>query len=332
MLYSQAEIIKHHRELRGLTQAQLAEGICSRFHIIKAEAGTRKLSDYVFKDVLKKLDLNPDDFNIGISARDNDAVFYTQMNEEIQKHQYSKTKEPFIKIKNDISNYVSERGTKLTDLRYWEYLALEADMFIHYPLLDDSRSPIVVLPDVLKAREYAIKAIKLFRPDFDIEEIDNYFLTRRELYLINILANIYGFTGETQTKVDIYKKLISNYEKTNKEHVDTSSALNTTYAAILVNLAIGYKELCMWEECLQHSTEIMGKLINATNILTYAAALECKACSLMNLERIDEGKKYHKQLFMLLYGLGDGYESVIADFKKEYEEMFGGTIDIREDW
>ena len=86
MLYSQHEIIKHHRELKGLTQSQLAEGICSRGHIVNAEAGTRKLSPFVFKNILHKLDLNPSDFNIGIDVEDNDTIFFLQKESELLTH------------------------------------------------------------------------------------------------------------------------------------------------------------------------------------------------------------------------------------------------------
>ena len=109
MLYSQHEIIKHHRELKGLTQSQLAEGICSRGHIVNAEAGTRKLSPFIFRDILQKLDLNPGDFNIGIDVEDNGTTFLLQKESELLTHVANWDRKGLDKIKNDIKNFTNER-------------------------------------------------------------------------------------------------------------------------------------------------------------------------------------------------------------------------------
>ncbi|MCL1998094.1 MAG: helix-turn-helix domain-containing protein [Turicibacter sp.] len=100
MLYSQAEIIKHHRKLKGLTQEQLAEGICSRMHVMNAENGKRKLSAFIFRDVLQKLDLNPVDFNFGINAESEEMIFLLQMEQEFKLYLEQLNKASIEKIKN----------------------------------------------------------------------------------------------------------------------------------------------------------------------------------------------------------------------------------------
>ena len=336
MLYSQAEIIKHHRELKGMTQSQLAEGICSRFHIVKAEAGTRKLSDFVFRDVLLKLGLNPSDFSVGIGAEDKDTLFLLQMEEALKAFDYSAGKERAKKIKNDISNYLSIQKNKSKNDTFWKLLVLLADFNIYLPSSDDGTKPEMLMSDILKARECSVKAIELFRPDFDLEKIDTYFLTKRERALIIDIATTYSLAGETQKEIEILERLKNNLEKNHKDFL-RSPILKDDYLTLLSNIGMSYKDLEMWEKCLQHNEYSINIFLNAENIRSYAICLDSMAMCLMRLGRINEGKECYKRLLMFFYGLGSGYEKLnipklIAITKGGYEKDFGDTIDISEEW
>ncbi|MDR2168381.1 MAG: helix-turn-helix transcriptional regulator [Clostridiales bacterium] len=332
MLYSQAEIIKHHRELKGMTQSQLAEGICSRHHILKAEAGTRKLSDFVLKDVLLKLGLNPIDFNVGIDTADNDTIFYLQMEDALKTADYSFDRAPSIKLRNDIINYLGGRKNALVDARYWELLKLRVEIRIHRPDFAGSNKHEIDASKVLKSREYAISALKLFRPDFDIAKIDTYYLARREYMLIQSLAYSYGYLGELSKEIEVLDKLKINFEKHQKTlYMDTT--LNTFYATLLSAIGINYRLLGMWEQCLQHSINSKEIFLKSNDIVEYLQSLWNQSFSLMKLGRAGEGEESFKKYFMLLYAIGDGYAGYdIAERKKMYEDEFGGNIDIKVAW
>ena len=332
MLYSQAELIKHHRELKGMTQAQLAEGICSRFHIVKAEAGTRKLSDFTFKDVLLKLGLNPRDFNVGINTEDNDTLFYLQMEEAMRNPDYLTSKEKCIQIKNDIDNYLSGLKEEPANPTHWKELKLHAEIFIHMTRADSQYKPIIIMSDVLKVRECATEAIKLFRPDFDLDKIETYYLTRREYGLLNTIAATYRYTDDVQKNVEILEKLKANFEKHNKNFYENRD-LNEFYSILIGNIGIGYKFLDMWEKALELNTYSMKLSSDTSNFIVYAQSLYNKADALMKLGRTDEGKEHFKRFFMYIIALGDGYGGWdISQLKKMYEDEFGGTIDIMADW
>ena len=331
MLYSQAEVIKHHRELKGLTQRQLAEGICSRVHIVNAEAGTRKLSAFVFKNVLLKLDLNPHDFNLGINTEDNDTIFYLQKEREMLTCVANWDRNGLRKIKVDIYNYSQTSQTSQTDSKIRELLTLTIDMHLNMPQSDNIHNPDLSKPDILKARECAIRAIKLYRPDFDLNKMAAYFLTIREYGLISALATTYGYLDDLSKQVEILDKLKINYEKNQKIMIE-NYAVNTFYAGLLTNIGINYKLLGMWEECLRQATENMDIFLKYNDIKFYARGIYQRAYSLMKLGRADEGKEYYNKFFMIAYVL-DGYAAInFAVVKKEYEEVFGGTIDIRAEW
>jgi len=331
MLYSQQEIIKHHRELKGLTQSQLAEGICSRNHIVNAEAGSRKLSSFIFKEVLLKLGLNPHDFNIGIDVEDNDTIFFLQKEKEMLTYVSNWDREGLIKIRGDIDNYLETQRGKQTDAKIRELLTLTIDAHLNLPQADNIHNPDLPKPNVKIAREYVTKAIKLYRPDFDLEKIETYFLTIREYSLISTLATTYGYQDDLQREVGILDKLKVNFEK-NQKIIAGNYSINTFYSGLLTNIGINYKLLSMWEECLHQATENMDIFLKHNNIKLYARAIYQRAYSLMKLNRTDEGKGYYNKFFMIAYVL-DGYAAInFAVVKKEYEEVFGGAFDIRVDW
>ena len=336
MLYSQAEIIKYHRELKGLTQSQLAEGICSRFHIIKAEAGTRKLSDFVFKDVLLKLGLDPGNFNSGIDTEDNDTLFLLKTEEELKNFDYSAGKEKTKKIKSNIENYLSRKKISSKNDKHWKFLVLLADSYLHMPSSDNGIKPEILLSDCAKARDCSIEAIKLFRPDFDLEKISGYFLTNREYSLIIDIAASYAYAGELEKEIEILERLKLNLEKNHKNFLQ-GSVYKDRYLSLLINIGMSYKDLELWEKCLRHCEDSISMFLNAEKIRSYIICLDSMAMCLMKLGRTTEGKECYKRLLMFFYGLGDKYEKLnipelISTTKREYEKDFGGTIDIREDW
>jgi len=70
------------RELRiasGLTQEQVAEGICARQTISAIETGNRKPDIFIFANVLKKLNVNPAHYCSDI-ANDNEIYIYNKLN------------------------------------------------------------------------------------------------------------------------------------------------------------------------------------------------------------------------------------------------------------
>ena len=335
MLYSQKEIIKNYRKLAGLTQSQLAEGICSRIHIVNAETGVRKLSDFVFRDVLLKLGLNPNDFNIGIDIEDNDTVFFLQKYEEISTSVANWNRDNLIKIKDEINDYLIEKTTEPANAKAREFLMLVIETHINMPQSDNINNPDLPKPDILKAREYATKAIKLYRPTFDLNKIDSYFLTMREYQLINTLATTYGYLNDLPKEIEILNTLKINFEKNQKNIIEIKGLnpnINAFYSGLLTNIAINYKLLGMWEECLTQSIKNMEIFLKCNDIRLYARAIYQRSYSLMKLDKKEEGRHYYNKFFMLAYVL-DGFSGInFAVVKKEYEEVFGETMEIRVDW
>ena len=210
-------------------------------------------------------------------------------------------------------------------------MVLTIDTHLNLPQADNIHNPHLPKPDVLKAREYVTKAILLYRKDFDLEKIETYYLTVREYSLISTLATTYGDDNDLAKEVAILAKLKANYEA-HQQIIVENFAVNTFYTGLLTNIGINYKLLGMWEECLAHATTNMEFYIKYNDVKLYARAIYQRAYSLMKLGRIDEGKYYYNRFFMLAYVLHGEYAINFDIVKKEYEEVFGGTVDEKVEW
>ena len=194
----------------------------------------------------------------------------------------------------------------------------------------------VQTPDenLYKARDYTIQAIKLFRPDFDLDKIVTYFLTEREYSLLNTLAITYGELGDWEKQLEIMKNLKTSLETHSKIIIEYFGQrhVNKTYRALRLNIDIASASLGRWEECVQIATENMEFFLKYNDINLYARSIYRRAFSLLKLGRTEEGNEYYKKFFMLAYVL-DGNFSLNFDFvKKQYEELFGGQLEISAAW
>ena len=210
-------------------------------------------------------------------------------------------------------------------------LLLTIEMHLNMPQADNINNPDLPKPDILKAREYAIEALKINRPNFDLEKIGEYFLTQGEFAIISTLATTYGYANDLATEVDILAKLKVNYEK-NHKIVIADLAITDFYSMLLTNIGINYKLLERWEECLQQAISNMDFYIKSNDIRLYCRAIYQRAYSLMKLGKTAEGKEYYKKFFMLAHVLDGEFAINFAVVKKEYEEVFGGQVDIAVAW
>ncbi len=61
-LFNANMLIRELRKARGLTQEKLAEGICSRQTITKIENGERKPDWWTFKNIMLRLESDPENY------------------------------------------------------------------------------------------------------------------------------------------------------------------------------------------------------------------------------------------------------------------------------
>ena len=191
-IYNANLIIRESRKAQGLTQEQLAEGICSRETIVKLEKGERKPNWFVFKEILTRLGLDPEIYQGDIASEGDITLLkrYQRFFNLMNTHKLDEAKA-------EIDTMEAEKNTPAGKL--WQQ-GLGHELLLRMKASFYSAGALLDLPERYKyldpalAIKYTLEYIKLTRPDFEIEKIPDYFLAMYEYQLLTILAKSYAMT------------------------------------------------------------------------------------------------------------------------------------------
>jgi DNA-binding XRE family transcriptional regulator len=315
-LFNSSFLIKELRNGKGLTQTQLAEGICSRQTITAIEKGERKPDWYTFSLIMRKLDINPHQYFASVANEDevyvfNEAVkwqplFGTMDNEAI--------KAAIKKADND------KRFASGTGKRY--LLSLKRAFY-------SSKGPYQNLD---LSNQYALEDLKIGRPDFDIEKITDYYLTSNEVQAIADLLNNYGYAGDYDKAITLRMKLIENYEQRNQlvEHI-----ARTLYISEILNLTYNLYEAKRYGECIEWADKGLAfALGDIFTVSRYMRVLKNKAKAQIRLGQKEEGDLLMKRYLFFAYGVGENGDANVSYevTKKDFEENFRYRLDLSLPW
>jgi len=163
-LFNATLMIRESRKAQGLTQEQLADGICSRETVAKLEAGQRKPNWFVMNELMLKLGLNPDIYQEEIVSDDEIYIYKTWSDCYVLLNE-AKVEE----AKSELDRIEAEKNSPSgkmwrSDLGHRLLLQLKASFYS----LD------VMQPDVNKylnpslSIDYAMEYLRIARPDFEI--------------------------------------------------------------------------------------------------------------------------------------------------------------------
>ena len=314
-LFNANQMIKEMRKIKGLTQEKLAEGICSRSTINMIEQGKRKPDWYTFKSLMDRLGVDVGNY-FSDTASENEAELYSLL--------YSlrrlRTLDKFDELKTEIEKMNTNEKFK-EGLGYRVYR--ECCGFFY------SAGPYADLPLALK---YTMEILEETRPGFDVEEMQNYFLSDNERAAVGRLINIYGETGETEKAIRLRYKLIENYEKNN---TPMGLLVRGNYCTQIANLAYRLNEAGRYEECLEATEK--GMKTAANDIATtevYMRILYFKACALLFLNQKEEGNALYKRYIHYAHAMGENQspDFSVEFLKKNYEKSFGGKLELFLPW
>jgi len=311
-LFNANLIIKELRKAKGLTQEQLAEGICSRSTITMIEQGKRKPDWFTFSNVMKKLEVDPTQYFSDIASED-EIYIYNQINianRLIGLFDYEGLKLELEKIEQD-ERFANGLGYQV--LLGYRSIFYSQDKYMNVEL----------------AFKYSLEYIQLFRPDFEIEQIPDYFLSDNDIKAINRLATVYNSSGDSEKAIAIRYALIENFERNYK--VDVENNMRDTYIYTISNIARALvEEVGRYEEGIQMADKGLEILKGSENVKAYIRLLYHKAYSLMHLGRKSEGEEAFKRCLLFSYALGDSAPSDMkVDYHKYYfKDKFGYTLDL----
>ncbi len=178
------------------------------------------------------------------------------------------------------------------------------------------------------AVQYILEYIKQQRPDFKEDNIADYFLSHDEFLMINLLAIAYRDLYGIPKAIEIWRRLKANYER----NYTVDIGKNEAYRILLSNIALALKHSECFEECLQAVDEGMALALKYHDMKAYSRYLHQRAWCLLKLGNKQEGSEAYKKFLMFAYVL-DGYANMHFNVvKKEYEDVFGDSLDLSIPW
>ena len=324
-LYNANLMIRESRKARGLTQEQLAEGICARETIVKLEKGARKPNWFVFREILRRLGLEDSVYQDVIGSEE-DVSAYHRLNKcyaLVNMHKYDE-------IQAEIASMEAEPMWR-NGVWYEMLLRFKILFYTHGISTTAQANKYINAP---LAIEYAMEALQLTRPNFDTNKILEYFLATHEYRTLRLLASAYTMVGKTDEAIKIWQDLKAHAEDGHSVHISgTLNAMNAEYRLVLTALALTLLTIGRYEECLQIAEENLSRFhLGYESPVNYANHLALKADALRALGRVDESKAFEKKSLLLHY-VFDGFLGINFDSsKKRYEEQYGGKLDLSVPW
>jgi transcriptional regulator with XRE-family HTH domain len=311
-LFNASVIIRELRKARGLTQEQLAEGICSRSTVNMIEQGKRKPDWHTFSSILLKLGVNPQLYS---DIATEDDVHIRMVREECEKHISAWD---FEALKIEVDKMERDKRFSTGEGRD-AYIRIKASLHSQGPYRDSQL-----------ALNYQWEQIKTLRPDFDLNKIPGYHLAVQEIIIINSMATSYQYLEGQEKAIEILLMLQASLESDYKKSI-RDEALSKQYWTNINNLCFRFKQTARYDECIE-TAEKGIKLYNGNLFtLNYMWCVYFKAFSLMKLGNMQEGEPLYKK-FLLYTFIFDGYAHLDRWYRDEFEKEFGYRLDLSLDW
>jgi transcriptional regulator with XRE-family HTH domain len=287
MLLNIGDLVKNRRLELGLTQAQVAEGICSRETINQLEHNKTLPRLFVIDKVLDKLTIDGDTLLTLPSSRQD--IYSLKKQSEIHRHMYNTEKFP------------AEGGKNLREAL--EALSNDMDIDESYKsfLLDFGYTHLYIYSEADQNLELgearAIAFLRKYRPDFDFSELHTYYLTSYELNVISRLSCLYRLKNEPATAVYILEAIKTFQEE--KQLDKDLRGFRPIFISTIMHLADTYLVSCRFEETLALTNAYYPHLKEHDSLRLVMKILYVNCLALLNLGRKDEGTEIFNKISLL---------------------------------
>lgn len=198
--------IRRRREELGLSQEELALGVCSPSTLSRIENNQQDPSRSLTRQLLGRLNLPQERFlalwdQKSISA----AALMREINNDMVRHRRARKEERF-----QIQEQIQEKMKELEENAAPDDRNTQQFLLSVGALLDGPRS-------IEERLAMQLKAIRLTCPTFDPEDFRRGHYTMDECVLINQIANTYSDAGQRERAIDVYRQLLWYVEKNTKE-------------------------------------------------------------------------------------------------------------------
>jgi len=313
-LFNTGAMIHELRKAKGLTQAQLAEGICARQTVTAIEKGERKPDWFTFKLIMRKLDVNPDNYFNDIASADD--IFVRQQLQKCDKlllsFDWDALKIEHDKMEKD-KRFAKGEGHRI-------FLGLKANFFNQ----GKYQNPQLAI-------DASIERLKMSRTDFDLQLVSTYILTFEEQMALNSLATAYYNLGEHGKCIDIRKNIAISFEQNNEKSLNDAE-LSFHYFIVVTGLCLNLKDSQRYEECIIWADKAIKLYSGSHNTVFFMRITRYKAFSLLKLGQREEGEKLYIKALLYANIFDEYIEHNFELAKTEFEENFGYKLDLSVSW
>lgn len=249
--------IKKFRCFAGLTQFDLAEGICSQAQISKIESGMGVPSSYLLMEIARKLDVDPIELMTSLDENENNSdVLIDNISRLVKKRKYL---EAFETIK------ILKRTSDASNKKLYQYLMWQESICIFY--LDKNSK----------------KSLRLLKQAFDITDKRTAFYSEVQIEILISMANIYAEIKNLNKAIEYFNLVLFSIENKHfrynhnlfiKAYYGISKTLssNSEYSKAIFYCELGIR-LCLNKDILY----LLGELFYE------------KGCNLYYVLKKDEG-------------------------------------------
>lgn len=298
------EIIKTRREELEMSQDELCDNLLDRTALSRIENGKAKCRKYVAEILLERLNLPVETYlNLRDATEFEQMKIKNQINTALRTREYEKLPE------------LIEKGRQFVgdDKLYEQFLMREEATYL-----------ITVKKEYAKAKDILVHAVKLIHNDFEIDKISKIFLTKEDIYLLNVLGNVYVEENDNETAIAIFEKLIEKVM--NKPDNDESEELAKIKVMLYYNYSRALGRADYYKECLniaEKGIEICDKINRMQNMIELYMN---KGYALCAMRKKEEGILVLKDALLLCKIMkNQRYMDII---KKDAKELFDVILEV----
>ncbi len=302
MIYNIGEYIKKRRKVLGITQDELADGICSVITLSRIERGDQFPHDNTLIQIMQRLGLSGGEMFLLV---DSEQFIINQLRFDIRQAYIQEKYEEAKKILRENRDQIS----KLSPFDRQTFETIDILLKIRDKEYDDN-----------EALERLEAALKLTYPKYTKDKLPSLF-TYEEILLLNNIAIRYARLGDLKTAIDMLYNIKDFYDR---RVCDIEEALRTE-AMVLYNLSKYLGLAGRIDDCLAICEQGINFGIKTRRCSSLAKTLYNKAYAL-NIRNKPGDKEASLHCAKQAYYLADVLEMYAS--KEHYKDFIKKNFDI----
>jgi len=281
------------------------------------EQGKRRPDWWTFKQLAAKLGIEPEQYFNDIANEDEVYIFdkYATISKLSFTQDYDTMKHELQELEQD------ERFTKAKATSGYRLLL---NLKIIYYIDSPSK-------DLDLAIECCLERLKLFRPNFNLNDVENYVLTAEELNIIDCLLEAYTLLNRYDEAIEYRKKIIANFER---QYLAMTLRVLEAYAWSLSFFTHTLLRAGRYEEAVEAANKGIDVTFGErTMSRQFQDCTLHKAKALMKLGQKEEGEELMKRFLAYLYSMSK--DEILPEYEstqKEFEKDFGYKLTLTLPW